>query len=331
MRRDRPTGGSPGTEPSTVPPDFPSTGQQAPSQHMSAFVTEQYLMSASPLRDFLERIEARAEPGDRADRIDAWRRAQQLASELETRERGCADDAAVLPLPAEMAPCVEALVRDPAVDRAFAGVPVMFGLIELDATMCGSPVMVEDTLAGMRASWRDVPDDPALAAVCLASRSAHRGTPRASFDGEVLSVSCDDGGLAWLGGTMPSGEAAPGADGPGASAVALHLHVGSMPPVLHALRLNGRLLLVEGGHRARVLRALGLTYVPCLISSCIDLDDVRAARPGIEALDLSRYFEAPRPPMLRDFDRPALVCRYRARVLRRLLRLKVEASSYWVP
>jgi hypothetical protein len=162
-------------------------------------------------------------------------------------------------------------------------------------------------------------------------RAAPRGTPRAVFDGRVLSVSCDDDGLAWLVGTMLSGEAALGAVGPGTLAAALQLHVGTMPPVLHALRLNGRLLLVEGGHRARVLRALGLTYVPCLISSCIDLDDVRAARPGIEALDLDRYFEAPRPPMLRDFDRPALVCRYRARVLRRVLRLTVDASSHWVP
>jgi hypothetical protein len=249
----------------------------------------------------------------------------------EDKEAGCADDAAILAVPAEMSAHIDAVLADARVNRAFARVPVMFGLIDVDATMCAHATLAGDTLEAMSAAWQGGLDDPALVRTCLPLEARDAGDVRASFDGRTLSVSADDGELCWLHSALQSGAGASDVAGPGTIGATLQLQVGRAPALLHAVRLNGRLLLVEGRHRARVLRAAGETYLPCLISNCADLDDVREAAPAVTALDLERLFDAPRPPMLRDFGRAELVYRYEARRLRRLLQLRIEATAQWVP
>jgi hypothetical protein len=101
--------------------------------------------------------------------------------------------------------------------------------------------------------------------------------------------------------------------------------------VLHAVLHAGRLLLVDGHHRARVLRARGQTFLPCVVSACTDLDDVLAAAPSLGDVDLSRLFEAPRPPLLRDFDRAGLVHTRQVRATRRLLRVRVTVEEDRLP
>jgi ParB-like chromosome segregation protein Spo0J len=90
-------------------------------------------------------------------------------------------------------------------------------------------------------------------------------------------------------------------------------------------------MLAKGHHRARTLGALGVTYLPCLISVCSSIDDVIAAAPWLNAAAAQRCFDEERPPMLRDFGRSALLHAYESRPRRRLLQLRVEVSSQWLP
>ncbi len=298
---------------------------------MAPSVTEQYLLPATSLQAFVERVEQRGEPAGRAQLSDAWRAAREAMLRLEEREAGCADDAAVLTLPEDMGAHVAAVARIPEVDRGFAHVPVMFGLIELDATMCARHVLVEETLSALKAAWPEDLDDVQLVAACLPLSDWPVADTRASFHGRTLTVITDDDGLHWSDSTVVSRAAAAAVAGSGVIDAGLQLLLGRTPPLMHAIRMNGRLLLVEGHHRARVLRASGQAFAPCIVSSCIDLDEVRAAVPSLADTDLGRYFEASRPPMLRDFDRQALVYRYRARRLRRMLQLKIDVTTQWLP
>ena len=86
-------------------------------------------------------------------------------------------------------------------------------------------------------------------------------------------------------------------------------------------------MLNDGHHRAYALRAMGLTHVPCVIQVCSSYEEVRlAATPEIhDNSDL--YFESPRPPLLRDFDRPDLACRLTTERLRRQVNLRFKVES----
>jgi len=298
---------------------------------MNDRVTEHVLLGAMPQQQFLARLEQRSDAFDRDDLATAWRTARETLSRLEEREAGCADDAGILAIPPEMAAQVDAVIATPAIAQAFARVPVMFGLIELDATMTARTVLIDERLEAMKTSWPAVPEDAALAAACLPQTAEPPPASRVSFDGRCLSIRDDHEVLQQLDIRIETGAPVSLPDAPGAVHTALRLLVGTSPPLVHAVRLGGRLLLVDGHHRARVLRALGVTFLPCIVSVCSDLDDVIAAAPSAGDLDLEALFESPRPPMLRDFGRGALVHTYSARRPGRLLQWRIEPSVQWLP
>jgi hypothetical protein len=298
---------------------------------MSDRVTEHLLLSAMSQQQCLARLEQRSDAFDRDDLATAWRTARETMSRLEEREAGCADDPGILPMPPEMAAQVDAVVSTPAIDRAFGRVPVMFGLIELDATMTSRSVLIDERLEAMKGAWPALPEDAALAAACLPHTAEPPPASRVSFDGRCLSIRDDHEVLQQLDIRFETGAEAQSPDAPGSVHTALHLRVGTPPPLVHAVRFGGRLMLVDGHHRARVLRALGVTFLPCIVSVCSDVDDVLAAAPAVSDLDLDALFDSPRPPMLRDFGRSTLVHTYRARRPGRLLQWRIEPAVQWLP
>lgn len=285
---------------------------------MADALTEQFLMPLVTLEEFIGHAEANGPAVGRAVLQDAWRHARLAMARLAEREAGCADEAAVLPLPEAMAPQAAALAAHPAMARAFDTVPVAFGLVEVDALMASRASLWSDRLTAAESLAEGArEDDTRLAAACLDA-----GLPRPPLQtqclGDTWTVLADD----------PLLQARP-------QRVATADHgqlqwcwqAGSPPPVVHVARHAGRLLLVDGHHRARVLRLQGVTFLPCVVSACEDLDDVALVAPHLARADLARWFDATRPPLLRDHDRPSLVHRHAARRPRRLLQLRMGIQA----
>ncbi|MEI7444697.1 MAG: hypothetical protein WCK28_07400 [Burkholderiales bacterium] len=293
--------------------------------------TEHYLLPSASLQSFIDHAERVADDADRDALIDAWRAAADTMARIEDAEAGCADEPGILEIPDAMADHVDAFVGVPEVNRAFSRVPVSFGLIEIDATMTARGTLREATLEACRRRWPADLDDPALVAACLPVEPPARHDVRARFEHGAMTLLAEDPALRFLGARLRVGDEAAALEAGGTVDAGLELSFGRGPSVLHAVRHAGRLLLVDGHHRARVLRALGQTFLPCVISACADLDDVRAAAPELAGIDLDRFFEAPRPPLLRDFDRPALVHTHRVRATRRLLRVRVTVEEDRLP
>lgn len=290
---------------------------------MNPIVTEHYLLPSTSMQAFLSRLERRAPHENREALMETWWRARHAMYAIEAREAGAADAAAVLEIPHEMTAAVESRVATPMFRRASDRVPISFGMVDIDAVMCPRPVLREETLVSMRSAFAHGPDDAELVAICLPMEPHASGTDEVFFDGKAVSVISESEDIA----VVPDVQAGSATAGEYPAAIATLRHVITRPARwLHAIRKNGRLLLVEGHHRARVLRGLGETYLPCLISACGDDEDVQAAAPWLAGTDLARFFESPRPPMLKDFDRAALLHRYSAQRLRTLLRLTFQTS-----
>ncbi len=290
-----------------------------------------YLLTTATLQEFLSDINDVCPGADQDALIEAWQAAHAAMDRMVEREAGCADLAAVLPLPEVMQPQVAVVSRSPEVNQAHRLVPVAFGLVESDALMTTRRTLSEAKLESVRSTVISPPDDVALGRICLALSTSWGGVNYTRWDGQGVLITTDIDDLRLLNCEVLHGASVPASVSPGLTQIALHCAFGSSLPVMHAVQLNGRVLLVKGHHRARVLRAMGVKHLPCLISACTELSDIFSAAPGLDRAAVERCFAASRPTMLRDFDRAALTYSHQASKRRRLLQVRVEVSSRWLP
>ncbi|MCE2657382.1 MAG: hypothetical protein LW854_03930 [Rubrivivax sp.] len=276
---------------------------------------EHCLMAAMRLESFVDRVQAVNPDVELSAAVQAWEKAQATMRALAKSEDGCADASALLPIPSTLSAAVEALAAHPLMAQAFDAVPVAFGLVEFDALMVSRPALWSDQLLRCGA-WVDGADrsDERLAACCL-----HPGSPGPA----VQFCQVGDSWMAITDDPQACVRIEPG-DADETASASLQLRVVSPPPLVHVARYRRRLLLVDGHHRLRMLRHLGVGFVPAVVSACDSLDDVLRAAPHLAAVDVARWFEQTRPPMLRDHDRPSLVYHHRARAPRRVLKLRAE-------
>ncbi len=290
-----------------------------------------FLLTSATLQEFLNHMSDVSPTSAQDALIDTWQAAQVALGRLPEREAGCADLAAVLPLPPAMKAQSDAVSQSPEVNEAHRLVPVAFGLVEFDALMTTRRTLSEPKLAAVRSAIAGYPDDPELARVCLSLAAPPARVSATRWDGRQLLIVTEAEDLRMLRCEALPGGLLPGTVVPGVARSSLQMVLGSALPVMHAVQFNGRVLLVKGHHRARVLRSMGVTFLPCLISACSGIDDVLAAAPTLDRKAVENCFSQSRPTMLRDFDRSAFTHSHEALPRQRLLQVRVEVTSQWLP
>jgi hypothetical protein len=86
----------------------------------------------------------------------------------------------------------------------------------------------------------------------------------------------------------------------------LGLIVGYGSNFLSALSIEGRLILINGSHRAFALRDKGITHVPFLIQRLSRREELEVVLRGEVSEKPDLFLRAPRPPLLKDYFDPAL-------------------------
>jgi hypothetical protein len=79
------------------------------------------------------------------------------------------------------------------------------------------------------------------------------------------------------------------------------LVVGYGSNLLSAVRIEGRLVLRNGSHRAYALLEAGHTHVPCVIQDISRREELEAAGMADVTANPDLYLTAPRPPVLKDY------------------------------
>lgn len=283
---------------------------------MTTLHREETLVCLYTLDAFIRHIRAGAASAPDALTLnEAWRAARLGMRRLEDREAGCADRPALLGLPQAMAEHEQALTHSPAMDAAYARMPVSFALVESGALMASRPSLWSDKLESLTPQARAAAGDDALLAQLCLPLAPPRPSLHSRFDGHTWTVTADETALAWMDTEWHQ-------DAQGRAV--LQLVAGAPPAVVRAALWKGRLLLIDGHHRARALRASGVNYLPCMVAACEDDRDVLALAPHLHREDLGRWFDASRPPMLRDHDRASLVYRHHARRASQQVRITIE-------
>jgi hypothetical protein len=270
-----------------------------------------YLYGHTRLSDFLGFIADETVEGRGADRTrlaGEWRAASTRFAELQETEKGWADRPEVRPLAKALEPLVRRVAADPIFRRSFSAVPGEVGMVELDRLVASQKTVNLAHVARLKEQLGPTPDPDAVFRTCLPFD--HPTPPsRAGWVAKQSYVfTSDSNDLRFLDSLMLGPEQVSGYQAAGPMVGVVGVAVGYGSNFLHALALDGRLVLNNGFHRAYALRALGVTHVPCVVqklSGQADLEEV--GRPAIRR-DADLYFERARPPVLKDFFDPVL-CR----------------------
>lgn len=256
-----------------------------------------------------------------------WRSAQARYEALQTLEAGAADDATVQPMPPVIQAHVERLVALPAVRACYSTVPVAFGMVDLERLVISQYTLTQSILDRLRSAFPRRPSGRALAALCLPLDAGGSGCRVVISDDREVAFAAPAHDLRFLGARLTAPASLPGLEGLGHVGAVLGLAVGFSSNLLNVVCHRNRYVLNNGHHRAHALRAMGLKRAPCLIQPCASHEDLRQAAVAEIVDNDDLYFDAPRPPLLRDFDRPELARPLQTQRLERIVRIRFEVES----
>lgn len=270
-----------------------------------------FLVGRPPIGEYLAYVRSLSaeEFKDFGPLMDEWRHANDHIRELEATEKGWADNPAVNPLPESMSNLKEKATKDPIFRRSFSMVPSDISMVELDRLVVWQKHI---NLNYVRELTGQLGKSPTEEEIFLFSLPVIRRDPTARFmqtgQNTFTFVSPSDD-LRFLEATLlrPGQVQEYSATGPLSGVVGLMVGYGSN--YLNAIRVDGRLILNNGSHRAHALRQLGITHVPCVVQNVTRREELEVVASGDFGQNPDRYLGSPRPPVLKDYFDPQLTKR----------------------
>lgn len=296
---------------------------------------EIWLLGQPLLRDYLRFVEESVLDAGKASRVqltDEWRAANDYYEELATTEANIADKVECKDLDPRLKHLAEAVSADSRYRKTFDSLPTRFGMVELDKLVVyqihvtGTFVNTLKTRLGTNA------DPSALFHFCLPLDTPDTpvhiqkvGSKRYVFRSESTDFRFQEPIL-----LSPAQIHNYESYGPIAGAVGLAVGFGSN--FLNVIQDDdsGRLLLHNGYHRACALRALGITHAPCIIQTVTRRDEVDISAHSDVAKSPGYYFNAPRPPLLKDFFDPKIRKVLPVKKMFRMVEVNFEVKEFWL-
>jgi len=258
-----------------------------------------------------------------------WRTANDHVVRLQQSEPAFADNPRISPLPIHVEPLVATLLKSKSVEKFFSIAPITIGIVELDRLVVYQKHI---NLTYIRDIQSSIPKNPSLEellCICL-PESAEKppvGIGRVSNSAYVFSSISND--LRFLDALQVDGVKFPELSEYGTKTIGVLLVVGYGPNLLSAIKMGNRLILQNGNHRAFALRELGITHVPCIIEHISRHDELEIVAAGELLENSERYFNEPRPPVLRDYFDPNLrkLCRVKRNIRQVKISYGVDATN----
>ena len=255
------------------------------------------------LPKFIRFVRERCPPGsfDDAALMNEWREARTAALRVIGDEAGSADSIDVHDLPEETQPLAAQALRRPSMHRLLSLVPRRWCMVEIDRLVVFQDSINLRHVDQLKASLPVVPSaqDVIDLASCSGSRSYPVVRSLQSDGGYVFSSQSND--LRFLDVVTVDPAAIQNYDPFGSASHAIVIYLGFSDNVISATRSGKRIVLTNGSHRVYVLRELGFSHVPCLLTDASDADASDFLLPADVKQDRQFYLRAPRPPLFKDY------------------------------
>jgi hypothetical protein len=287
----------------------PTSETSTPAINCARIDEYAYLIGAAPIREFVEFVRARSLQGvgpEEDQLIANWGRAASHIRELEATEGGFADNAEIIPLPDALAALAQRELQDPCVRRSLGHLPYKWALVDLDRVIVHQRSLDRASIRCLADAFPAAPTDEelfSLASGRLRPPPPIRVTRASEYVYTFASPSSD---LRFLDLTLLNPQSVQGYHPPGRPAAVVAVAVGYGINFTAVFRIQGRLILHNGTHRATMAYERGIRKFPCLVREVSNDDDLDLVGAGDVKQNLHLYLRSRRPPRLRDFSNPRL-------------------------
>lgn len=294
-------------EGTSVPPLVGGAGsfEVAGRPEREAFV---YLLAHSPIPEYLGFATTSLDTPDQAVLMNDWRAATEHMTKLASDEAGIADNAVVMELPEAMADAAKAVSEDAVFRAAYSAMPTSVGIIDLRQVVVHQKGINLGQIARLRRHL-DAAKETDLVGFCVGSDVARPPVRSHRVGPNAFRFTSPSNDLRPLEPVLLMPEQVTGHTVGGRVERYLALPIGYGINALSVVRVNGRLILSNGSHRAYTLMERGLTLVPAVIQIVGSLQELAVVCPPVSTAS-EPYLASPRPPMLRDYFNSALTRRF---------------------
>jgi hypothetical protein len=303
------------------------------SPSLTAVDEHVYLIGRPPVGDVLQFVRLMAVDGRTRSQTEIaaeWRRAHEYLRELETKEAGIADDPMISTLAPELEERRLRLLHDPLM-RAYDGVPADLFVIDLDRVVVFQRHIDLTHVAKLQSRLPEKPSAEELFDFCLPVERDRPPVRVMQTSQNSYTFVCPSNDFRFVRADLLEGARASQFGEIGTTAGVLALELGFGSNLLHAIALEGRLILHNGSHRAYALRERGIRYVPCVVQRVARREELELAATSEVMQRADLYLRAKRPPVLKDYFDPALRTIVPVARKNRLVRVSFGVDTFDVP
>ena len=292
-----------------------------------------YLLGRPPVGDLLKFVRLMAVDGrtrSQTDLADEWRRAHEHLREVEANEAGVADDPMIAPLSPRLEDRRQRLLSDP-LFRAYDGTPADIFVVDLDGVVVFQRHIDLTHVAKLQMRLPADPTEEELFDFCLPVDRNHPPVRVMQTSANSYAFVSPSNDFRFVQADLLEGMKAAQFGDVGTTTGVLALLVGFGSNLLHAISLEGRLILHNGSHRAYALLERGIRYVPCVVQKVARREELELAATSEVMQRADLYLRARRPPMLRDYFDPALRTIVPVARKHRVVRVSFGIDTFDVP
>jgi len=266
-----------------------------------------YLLGRPTLKQFLNFVRSYAvSPPDEGTLTDEWLAASEAIRILEKEEAGLADDSPIQKLGPEYEPLLIEFLKQPLVRGGFNRVPTQVGMVELDRLVVYQRHIDLTFVRQLNSVLGPAPSNEQIFRSCLLSYHPEPPVKWSRRIGEGFVFVSPSNDLRFLGAMPIQSSQIKDCQPPGNLVGVVGLAVGFGSNFMNAIRVENRLILNNGSHRAYGLRQMGITHAPCIVQHVPSQDEMDAVAPAAVLERLDYYLKHPRPAMLKDYFDPKL-------------------------
>jgi hypothetical protein len=269
-----------------------------------------YLIGYPPLQDYIQFVRTRAVGGyhvEEAPLVKEWRASHEVLGILQKSEAGIADNLPTIPLPDSMSAIAKSSLDHDEAKLTFQTLPHAWSLVDVDNLVVTQRSVNLGFARKLRAALPGNLTNEALIDLAIGNGPLPPDMQITQLSERMYSFSSPSWDLRFLETALLKPTQIYERPTHGYPAAVLAVFVGFGINYISAIRVHGRLILLNGTHRLYALREAGIRRVPCLVREATHTHDLSLVGASEIEHNAELYLRSSRPPLFKDYFDDRLV------------------------